>query len=223
MTMVADLPEIGANTTAVLSAAQLAGGGGRPRRDRRLATHFDNITAPIRYCTSPTAHLGHPSRPPDSRHGFDIRTASRSGSTARSDIRTASRAGSTARSDIRTASRSGSTTGSDIGTMSRSGSTARSDIGTARRSGSTARSDIRTARRSGSTARSDIRTARRSGSTARSDIRTVSRSGSTTRSDIRTASRSGSACGVISEQKCCVVRPVLYYQTCESFRQRLRL
>jgi hypothetical protein len=31
-----------ASATAVLSAAQLAGGGGRPRRDRRLGPRFDN-------------------------------------------------------------------------------------------------------------------------------------------------------------------------------------
>jgi hypothetical protein len=42
MTRVRDLPVNGASATVVLSAAQLAGGGGRPRRDRRLFARFDS-------------------------------------------------------------------------------------------------------------------------------------------------------------------------------------
>jgi hypothetical protein len=41
MARIPDLPAMSASTTAVLSAAQLAGGGGRPRRDRRLDARFD--------------------------------------------------------------------------------------------------------------------------------------------------------------------------------------
>jgi hypothetical protein len=40
------LPVLGASATVVLSAAQLVGGGGRPRRDRRLDARFDSIIQP---------------------------------------------------------------------------------------------------------------------------------------------------------------------------------
>jgi hypothetical protein len=73
MAHIPDLPAFGANTTAALSAAQLAGGGGRPRRDRRLDARFDRspgihgiarTLAPQRPPHAPPCPAVGPQRPP---------------------------------------------------------------------------------------------------------------------------------------------------------------
>jgi hypothetical protein len=85
MARVPDLPEIGASATVVLSAAQLAGGGGRPRRDRRLGTHAKphhhciRLAPAARRCATPPDQAAHVARDRVPSPGLALRKGRRRG------------------------------------------------------------------------------------------------------------------------------------------------